>query len=80
MAAASAAAAGVGTDAVARDTEERITTSLRKGLLELCVLALLARRDRYGLELADDLVTRGLLWTVGKLQNDGTPASGYSAR
>ncbi len=27
-----------------------------------------------------DLVTRGLLWTVGLLQNDGTPASGYAAR
>ena len=27
-----------------------------------------------------DLVTRGLLWTVGKLQNDGTPAPGYAAR
>jgi len=27
-----------------------------------------------------DLVTRGLLWTVGKLQADGTPAAGYAAR
>jgi type 1 glutamine amidotransferase len=27
-----------------------------------------------------DLVTRGLLWTVGKLRADGTPAAGYSAR
>ena len=27
-----------------------------------------------------DLVTRGLLWTVGHLQDDGTPAPGYSAR
>ncbi len=27
-----------------------------------------------------DLVTRGLLWTAGKLQNDGTPAAGYAAR
>ncbi len=26
------------------------------------------------------LVTRGLLWTVGHLQNDGTPARGYAAR
>jgi type 1 glutamine amidotransferase len=26
------------------------------------------------------LVTRGLLWTVGRLQNDGTPAPGYQAR
>lgn len=27
-----------------------------------------------------DLVTRGVLWTVGKLQADGTPAPGYAAR
>jgi type 1 glutamine amidotransferase len=27
-----------------------------------------------------DIVTRGLLWTVDKLQDDGTPAPGYSAR
>ena len=27
-----------------------------------------------------DLVTRGLLWTVGKLQDDGTPVPGYAAR
>jgi type 1 glutamine amidotransferase len=27
-----------------------------------------------------DLVTRGLLWTVGKLQDNGTPAAGYAAR
>jgi len=26
------------------------------------------------------LVTRGLLWTVDKLQNDGSPAKGYEAR
>jgi len=26
------------------------------------------------------IVTRGLLWTVGHLQNDGTPAPGYRAR
>lgn len=26
------------------------------------------------------LVSRGLLWTVGKLQDDGTPAAGYAAR
>lgn len=27
-----------------------------------------------------DLVTRGLLWTMGLLQDDGTPASGYEKR
>lgn len=26
------------------------------------------------------LVSRGLLWTVGRLQDDGTPAAGYAAR
>ena len=27
-----------------------------------------------------DIVTRGLLWTVGQLKDDGTPAAGYAAR
>jgi uncharacterized protein len=27
-----------------------------------------------------DIVTRGLLWTVGRLQDDGRPAAGYGAR
>lgn len=27
-----------------------------------------------------DLVARGLLWTLGRLQDDGTPAPGYAAR
>jgi len=27
-----------------------------------------------------DLVTRGLLWTLGKLNGDGTPVAGVSAR
>lgn len=27
-----------------------------------------------------DLVTRGLLWTCGKLNDDGTPAEGYAAK
>lgn len=27
-----------------------------------------------------DLVTRGLLWTVGRIQKDGSPAPGYAAR
>ena len=27
-----------------------------------------------------DLVTRGLLWTAGRLKDDGTPTAGYSAR
>ncbi|PWJ46966.1 transcriptional regulator, PadR family [Quadrisphaera granulorum] len=47
--------------------EERIAANLRKGLLEHCVLALLARRDHYGLELADDLVGRGLTASEGSV-------------
>ena len=27
-----------------------------------------------------DLVTRGLLWTLDKLEADGTPAAGYKAK
>ena len=27
-----------------------------------------------------DLVTRGLLWTAGKLQDDGTPVKGMEAQ
>lgn len=48
-------------------TEERIATNLRKGVLEYCVLALLSRGERYGLELADDLTTRELIAGEGSL-------------
>ncbi len=27
-----------------------------------------------------DVVAQGLLWTVGRLQDDGTPSSGYGGR
>ncbi|GAA1625572.1 PadR family transcriptional regulator [Actinoplanes couchii] len=46
---------------------ERITTNIRKGVLEYCVLGLLARREMYGLELADRLVERGLIAGEGSL-------------
>lgn len=46
---------------------ERIATNIRKGVLEFCVLALLSRRDMYGLELADALVERGLSASEGSL-------------
>jgi PadR family transcriptional regulator, regulatory protein PadR len=46
---------------------ERIATNIRKGVLEYCVLALLSQRDRYGLELADELVARGLTASEGSL-------------
>ena len=46
---------------------ERIATNIRKGVLEYCVLAKLAQRDMYGLELADSLVSRGLTASEGSL-------------
>jgi len=49
------------------DTTERIATNIRKGVLEFCVLALLSRREMYGLELADALVSRGLSASEGSL-------------
>lgn len=47
--------------------EERIATNIRKGVLEYCVLAMLSRRDMYGLELANDLMARGLSASEGSL-------------
>ncbi|WP_327037665.1 PadR family transcriptional regulator [Micromonospora maris] len=49
------------------NTRERITTNIRKGVLEYCVLALLSQRDMYGLELADWLAARGLIASEGSL-------------
>ncbi len=49
------------------DGHERIATNIRKGVLEYCVLALLERRDMYGLELADELVARELTASEGSL-------------
>ncbi|MGO1235425.1 MAG: PadR family transcriptional regulator [Microbacterium gubbeenense] len=49
------------------EIRERIATNLRKGVLEGCVLALLADRDMYGLELADQLVARDLTASEGSL-------------
>ena len=49
------------------DEEERIATNIRKGVLEFCVLALLSRRDMYGLELANELVDRKLSASEGSL-------------
>ncbi|MBO1900793.1 PadR family transcriptional regulator [Leucobacter weissii] len=46
---------------------DRIATNLRKGVLEFCVIALLARRDMYGLELANELTSRGLSASEGSL-------------
>ena len=49
------------------DSSERIATNLRKGVLEFCVLGLLADAERYGLELAGELQTRGLIAGEGSL-------------
>lgn len=40
---------------------ERITTGLRRGLAEFCVLGILARADAYGLEMARRLEADGLI-------------------
>lgn len=47
--------------------EERMETNIRKGVLEYCVLALLRERDRYGLEIADELMARSLIASEGSL-------------
>ena len=49
------------------DSAERIATNLRKGVLEFCVLGLLAAGERYGLDLASDLQRRGLIAGEGSL-------------
>lgn len=46
---------------------ERILTNLRKGVLEFCVLGLLADGPRYGLELAASLHASGLIASDGTL-------------
>ncbi|HWU30246.1 MAG TPA: PadR family transcriptional regulator [Microbacterium sp.] len=49
------------------ESAERIATNLRKGVLEFCVLGLLAAGERYGLELASELQSRGLIAGEGSL-------------
>lgn len=46
---------------------ESIATGIRKGVLEFCVLALLDERERYGLELATELIERELIASEGSL-------------
>jgi PadR family transcriptional regulator len=58
---------------------ERLTSQLRKGTLTYCVLAILARRERYGFELVrtlsavDGLVTsEGTIYPLlSRLRKDG---------
>ncbi|MDJ1370497.1 PadR family transcriptional regulator [Gulosibacter molinativorax] len=47
--------------------QERVATNIRKGVLEFCVLALLSRREMYGLELANELTERHLTASEGSL-------------
>lgn len=49
------------------DSIERLETNLRRGVLEFCVLALLSREERYGLDLATDLIERRLIASEGSL-------------
>jgi len=49
------------------DGTERLATNLRKGVIEFCVLALLSRQERYGLDLAAELIERGLIASEGSL-------------
>lgn len=46
---------------------EKISTNLRKGVLEYCVLALLSQREMYGLEIANLLVELELTASEGSL-------------
>ena len=47
---------------------EDIPTQLRKGALELAVLALLAQEPRYGVEIVDELARRpGLETSAGTI-------------
>ncbi len=44
-----------------------IGAQLRKGVVEYCVLALLAREPMYGWRLAEELTGRGLIASIGTL-------------
>ncbi len=43
------------------DTEERVLTNLRKGIVEFCVLAIIGEGSAYGLALARRLEADGLV-------------------
>ncbi len=46
---------------------DAITTNLRKGVLEYCVLAMIGSGEMYGLDIANGLQQRGLLTSEGTL-------------
>ncbi|MGH8793317.1 MAG: PadR family transcriptional regulator [Stackebrandtia sp.] len=48
-------------------SENQILTNLRRGALEYCILALIRDEERYGLDIARDLVDGALLAGEGTL-------------
>lgn len=44
-----------------------VGTQLRKGVVEYCVLGLLAREPMYGWQLSERLVTAGMIASIGTL-------------
>lgn len=46
---------------------DTVSTNLRKGVLEYCVLAMIGRGEMYGLDIASGLQRRGLLTSEGTL-------------
>lgn len=48
-------------------SESQILTNLRRGTLEYCILAMLRNEERYGLDIARDLVDGTLLAGEGTL-------------
>lgn len=44
-----------------------VTTQLRRGVVEYCVLGLLAEVPQYGWELSSALMSRGLIASIGTL-------------
>jgi PadR family transcriptional regulator PadR len=44
-----------------------VGTQLRKGVVEYCVLGLLSRQAMYGWELSEQLVSSGLIASIGTL-------------
>lgn len=46
---------------------EAVSTNLRKGVLEYCVLAMIGDGEMYGLDIANGLQQRGLLTSEGTL-------------
>ncbi len=54
----------IGLLAIASERSDRVNPQFKKGVLELCVLALLARKDCYGFELVSS-VSRSVVMSEG---------------